>query len=65
MAITETADYILTGTTGVFRSFKDFDAAVAAARTSRKGQDLKVCAVVWRETDELINEGAERSGIFG
>lgn len=53
MEITENADYILTGTTGVFRSFKDFDAAVAAARTSRKGQDLKVCAVVWRETDEL------------
>lgn len=52
MAITETADYILTGTTGVFRSFKDFDSAVQAARTSRKGQDLKVCVVVWREEDE-------------
>jgi len=36
MAITETADYILTGTTGVFRSFKDFDAAVQAARTSHR-----------------------------
>lgn len=58
MATTENADYILTGTSGVFRSFKDFDAAVQAARTSRKGQDLKVCVVVWRETDELINEGS-------
>lgn len=52
MEITENADYILTGTTGVFRRFKDFDAAVAAARTSRKGQNLKICAVVWREEDE-------------
>lgn len=55
METTETADYILTGTTGVFRSFKDFDAAVQAARTSRKGQDLKVCVVVWREEDERGN----------
>lgn len=52
METTETADYILTGTTGVFRSFKDFDASVQAARTSRKGQDLKVCVVVWREEDD-------------
>lgn len=55
MKTTETADYILTGTTGVFLSFKDFDAAVQAARTSRKGQDLKICAVVWREEDERGN----------
>lgn len=53
METAENADYILTGTTGVFRSFKDFDSAVQAARTSRKGQDLKICAVVWREEDEL------------
>lgn len=51
----ETADYILTGNTGVFRRFKDFDSAVQAARTSRKGQDLKVCVVVWREEDERGN----------